>query len=147
MYLLDTNHCSAAIRGTLELPDYVTALETAQLSTCVIVQGELIDMAARSQIYAANLILIEQFLQGLLIYNIDQTTATIYGNLKAVVFDRYAPKDKSQRRNTKITQLGFSENDLWIAAITIQYEFTLVSADRDFLRIQSVQSFSLESWI
>jgi tRNA(fMet)-specific endonuclease VapC len=147
MYFLDTNHCSAAIRGNLQLPHYVTELETEQIATCVIVQGELIDMAARSQLHAANLILIEQFLQGLSIHNIDPTTATIYGNLKAVVFDRYAPKDKSQRRNTKITQLGFSENDLWIAALAIQYQFTLVSADRDFLRIQSVQSFALESWI
>jgi tRNA(fMet)-specific endonuclease VapC len=30
----------------------------------------------------------------------------LIGNLKAAVFDRYAPKDKSQRRKTKITQLA-----------------------------------------
>jgi tRNA(fMet)-specific endonuclease VapC len=147
MYLLDTNHCSTAIRGKLIIPDRVAELQTEQLATCVIVQGELIDMAARSQQRDANLILIEQFLQGLPIHAIDQTTATLYGNLKAAVFDRYAPKDKNQRRNTKTTQLGFGENDLWIAAIVIQHQFTLVSADRDFFRIQSVQSFALESWI
>ncbi len=72
-------------------------------------------MAARSQQRQANLALIQRFLLGLNIYSIDQTTAEIYGNLKAAVFDRYVPKDKAQRRKTKINQLGISENDLWIA--------------------------------
>jgi tRNA(fMet)-specific endonuclease VapC len=44
-------------------------------------------------------------------------TAEIYGTLKAAVFDRYAPKDRTQRRRTNITQLGIGENDLWIAPL------------------------------
>jgi tRNA(fMet)-specific endonuclease VapC len=48
-------------------------------------------MAARSQQRQANLALIQRFLVGLYIYPIDETTAEIYGNLKAAVFDRYAP--------------------------------------------------------
>ena len=46
-----------------------------------------------------------------------------------------------------MTQLGIGENDLWIAAVAIQHQLTLATADRDFQRIQSVQSFELESWI
>jgi tRNA(fMet)-specific endonuclease VapC len=147
MFLLDTNHCSYAILGNTQILDRLTNLGNISISTCTIVKGELIDMAARSQQRQANLDLIQRFLLGLNIYPIDQTTAEIYGNLKAAVFNRYAPKDKVQRRKTKITQLGIGENDLWIATVALQHQLTLLTTDRDFLRIQAVQSFSLESWI
>jgi tRNA(fMet)-specific endonuclease VapC len=68
-------------------------------------------------------------LLGLNICPIDQITAEIYGNLKAAVFDRYAPKDKAQRRRTSITQLGMGENDLWIAAVALQHQLTLLTTD------------------
>ena len=80
-------------------------------------------------------------------HSLTETTAEIYGNLKAAVFDRYAPKDKTQRRRTSITQLGIGENDLWIAAVALQHQLTLLTTDQDFLRIQAVQSFDLESWV
>ncbi len=147
MFLLDTNHCSSAILGNTQILDRLANLGNVSISTCTIVKGELIDMAARSQKRQSNLALIQSFLLGLYIYPIDQTTAEIYGNLKATVFDRYAPKDKAQRRKTKITQLGIGENDLWIAAVALQHKLTLLTTDRDFLRIQAVQSFDLESWV
>ena len=117
------------------------------IATCTIVKGELIDMAARSQQRQANLALVQRFLVGLYIYPIDETTAEIYGNLKAAVFDHYGPKDKNKRRRTNITQLGFGENDLWIASVAIQHQLTLLTKDQDFLRIQAVQPFNLDSWI
>jgi tRNA(fMet)-specific endonuclease VapC len=147
MFLLDTNHCSYAILGNAQILDRLANLGNVSISTCTIVKGELIDMAARSQQRQANLALVQRFLLGLNIYPIDQTTAEIYGNLKAAVFDRYAPKDKAQRRRTNITQLGFGENDLWIAAVVLQHQLTLLTTDRDFFRIQAVQSFNLETWV
>ena len=146
MFLLDTNHCSYALLGNTQILDRLANLGDESIATCTIVKGELIDMAARSQQRQANLALIQRFLLGLYIYPIDETTAEIYGNLKVAVLDRYAPKDKAQRRRTNMTQLGIGENDLWIAAVVIQHQLTLVTADRDFQRIQSVQSFELESW-
>ncbi len=145
--LLDTNHCSYAILGNIQVLDRLASLGDEPITTCTIVKGELIDMAARSQQRQANLALIQRFLAGLYLYPIDETTAEIYGNLKAAVFDRYASKDKAQRRKTSITQLGIGENDLWIAAITLQHQLTLVTADKDFQRIQAVQLFQLESWV
>jgi tRNA(fMet)-specific endonuclease VapC len=147
MYLLDTNHCSAAILGDVNLLRRLAEVENSLITTCVIVQGELIDMAERSQSRKNNLELINRFLQGLYIYNIDASTAIIYGQLKATLFNQFAPKDKSKRRKTKITDLGFDENDIWIAAIALQYNLTVVSRDSDFLRIQQMRPFVLESWV
>jgi tRNA(fMet)-specific endonuclease VapC len=147
MYLLDTNHCSAAILGDENLLRRITELENSLITPCVIVQGELVDMAERSQRREDNLALIYRFLQGIYIYNVDSSTATIYGQLKAALFDRFAPKDKNKRRKAKITDFGFDENDLWIAAISLQNNLTIVSRDSDFLRIQQVRDLKLESWI
>lgn len=48
MYLLDTNHCSAAILSDLNVLNRLASVGDTLVSTCVIVQGELIDMAERS---------------------------------------------------------------------------------------------------
>ncbi|AFY45238.1 type II toxin-antitoxin system VapC family toxin [Nostoc sp. PCC 7107] len=147
MYLLDTNHCSLAILGNTEILTHLAELESSFIATGVIVQGELIDMAERSQKRESNLILVKNFLQGIYIYNIDQETANIYGQIKSDLFKQFAPKEKNKRRKTKITDLGFGENDLWIAAIALQHNLTLVSADSDFKRIQEIKALSVESWL
>ncbi|MBC6432800.1 type II toxin-antitoxin system VapC family toxin [Nostoc sp. HG1] len=147
MYLLDTNHCSLAILGNINILNRLLEVENSLISTCVIVQGELIDMAVRSQRQQSNLALIINFLRGIYIYNIEKETANIYGQLKADLFNQFAPKEKSKRRKTKITDLGFGENDLWIAAIAIQHNLTIVSADSDFQRIKEVKTLSVESWL
>ena len=147
MYLLDTNHCSRAILGDPNILSHLAAVDNTLVTTCVIVQGELIDMAERSQRRENNVALVQRFLQGIYIYNIDGTTATLYGQLKAALFKQFAPKEKSQRPKTKMTHLGFDENDLWIAASALQHNLTVVSADSDFQRIQQVRALSLESWV
>jgi tRNA(fMet)-specific endonuclease VapC len=78
---------------------------------------------------------------------VDETTATLYGQLKASLFNQFAPKEKSKRRKTKMTHLGFDENDLWISAIALQQNLTVVSADSDFQRIRTVKALSVESWL
>ncbi|MDY6783939.1 MAG: type II toxin-antitoxin system VapC family toxin [Cyanobacteriota bacterium] len=147
MFLLDTNHCSYAILGNTQVINRLASLGNETIVTCTIVKGELIDMAARSQQRQANLALVQRFLAGLYIYPIDETTAEVYGNLKAAVFARYAPRDKAQRRRTNIAQLGIGENDLWIAAVALQHQLILATSDRDFQRIQAVRQFALESWL
>jgi tRNA(fMet)-specific endonuclease VapC len=147
MYLLDTNHCSGAILGDSDIINRLATLDNTLVATCVIVQGELIDMAERSRARENNLALVQRFLQGIYIYNVDETTATLYGQLKAALFNQFAPKEKGKRRKTKITDLGFDENDLWIAAIALQHNLTIVSADSDFQRIRTVKALSVESWL
>ncbi|MBD2250570.1 type II toxin-antitoxin system VapC family toxin [Nostoc parmelioides] len=147
MYLLDTNHCSLAIAGNTNVLSRLAEVENSIITTCAIVQGELIDMAERSQRKESNLALIQRFLTAIYIYNIDGFTATNYGRLKAALFNEFAPKEKNKRRKTKITDLGFDENDLWIAAVAIQHSLTVISADSDFQRIQQVTTLSVESWL
>lgn len=148
MYLLDTNHCSRAILGDVKVLNQLEKIENSLVATSVISQGELIDMAGRSQRSRKNLILVQNFLQGIKIYNVNITTANLYGQIKASIFKQFAPKEKSKRRKTKIINLGFDENDLWITAIALQHQLTIVSLDSDFSRIQQVvKTISVESWI
>ena len=148
MYLLDTNHCSRAILKDSQVLGRLKTIDNSLVATSVISQGELVDMAERSQRSQQNLILVQNFLKGIYIYNIDETTASLYGQTKASIFNKFAPKEKSKRRKTKIVNLGFDENDLWIAAVALQHQLTIVLADSDFLRIkQAISNISVESWI
>jgi tRNA(fMet)-specific endonuclease VapC len=71
---------------------------------------------------------------------------TNHGQLKAALINQFAPKEKRQRRRTKITDIGFDDNDLWIVAIAIQHNLILVSTDSDFQRIKTVRDLTIETW-
>jgi tRNA(fMet)-specific endonuclease VapC len=146
-YLLDTNHCSRIILRDSVLLNRLTQHQEDGLFTCAIVQGELIDMVARSQQKEANSLLVRQFLDNISVCPITPEIADVYGNLKARIFDHFAPKDKAQRRRFQLKDLGFGDNDLWIAATGIHHELNLVSRDSDFTRLQEVIPLPLESWI
>jgi len=89
---------------------------------------------------------------------ISKTTAPYYGDLKAKLFDRFAPKDATGRRrkHTRVAQLtdplsdlalGIDENDLWCAAVAVEYNLVLVSHD-GMQRIRDVANGQLqvEDW-
>ena len=38
------------------------------------------------------------------------------------------------------------DNDLWIAATSIQYELTLITRDKGFLRLQGIENFNAQVW-
>lgn len=147
MYLLDTNHCSAIILGEPNVIRRIGEVGSEDIATCVIVQGELTFMMEKSQRKETNLARLSEFLKDIRIYLLTEKTATIYGQIKAALFNEFAPKDKNKQRKTKVTDLGFDENDIWITAIALQNNLTVVSRDSDFLRIQQVRSFSLLSWL
>lgn len=58
--------------------------------------------------------------------------------------------EQKQRNLTNVKNflqyLRIYDNDLWIAAIALQHNLILVSADSDFQRIQTVRPLSVENW-
>lgn len=147
MYLLDTNHCSRIISGDRTLIQQLQTHEGDGIATSAIVRGELRFMVQKSQRQAENLQAVDAFLQSITLYPISGAVADVYGRLKGDIVNQLGPKNKTQRRKITVQGLGFSDNDLWIAATVLHYDLTLVSVDRDFQRLQLVQSFSVESWL
>jgi tRNA(fMet)-specific endonuclease VapC len=147
VYLLDTNHCTFILEGESTVIERFREKANVQVTTSVIVAGELQFMAQNSQQRTANLVRVRRFLQTIDIYPIDLAIAQIYGEFKAELLRQFGPKEKSRRRTTKLGEIGISENDLWIAATAVRHSLTVVSSDRDFERMRQVQEFNLESWV
>jgi tRNA(fMet)-specific endonuclease VapC len=126
--------------------DQIELVGVESVGISVITEGELIYMAENSEKSVDNLATIEDLIDDLDVYPIDSVTSRIYGKLKAAIFDCFGPKDRSKRRRTRLESLGIGENDLWIAATAIQHDFTVVSGDHDFLRIQEAFPLKLENW-
>ncbi len=147
MYLLDTNHCSYIIQGQSEVLSRLAQLGDSSISTCVIARGELIFMAQRSERTSENLVRVQAFLSGMVVYPLDDGTADIYGDLKASILEQFGPKERREKRRTKIEALGVSDNDLWIAAVALQHSLTIVSSDSDFKRISEARELQLETWM
>lgn len=147
MYLLDTNHCSRIIFGDAIITEKVKKIEQNLIAINVIVAGELIFMAQKSEYKNNNLAKVTAFLDDINIYSFNEETIYIYGDLKARLFNKFGPKEKAKKRKFTIQNLGISDNDLWIASTVIQENLILVSVDEDFLRIKQVHDFSLENWL
>ena len=147
MYLLDTNHCSRLLEGNPEIIDKLSSLDDAPVMTCTIVRGELMFMAHKSERKDENLRKIEGFLRDIEILPVDEKAADFYGKMKAAIIDHYGPKERKERRKATIDKFGFSENDLWIAAVAISKDLTVVSGDSDFCRLNVVEKIRVESWI
>ena len=87
--------------------------------------------------------------------DLHHSTATRYGELRARLFDRYAPKGKRRAglRPEQLVdpisslELGIQENDLWIAAQAIDGNFVLVTHDRmKNVRAVCGADLSVEDW-
>ena len=148
MYLLDTSYCFQIIGGNSSVIQKIGNLGNVPVATCVIVRGELVFGAYKSERSRANLHLVKQFFddEDIEVYGIDKDTADIYGELKAAILTHFGPKEKAKRRRAKTETLGFNENDLWIAAVAKRHGLTIVSADGDFQRLKEVDDLKVEKW-
>jgi PIN domain. len=91
-----------------------------------------------------------------LVMDVNQHTADPYSDIRAALFKEFAPRDLKGRMKklrpeslidkTTSEQLQIQENDLWMAAIAVQYKMTFVSEDK-MKRIKKVwPTLNLITW-
>jgi tRNA(fMet)-specific endonuclease VapC len=147
LFLLNTNHCSRILEGEQPVLERFVEHRSDGAATCVIVQGELFYMAHFSQRTERNVKRVSDFLGAIQIHSIDEPTCDLYGRIKTAAMHKWGPKERAKRRNFDLGSLGFSDNDLWIAAIALRHGLIVVSGDKDFARIAEVSDLRHESWL
>jgi tRNA(fMet)-specific endonuclease VapC len=146
VYLLDTNHYSRMLLGGSEVVEQLQAVRDEVMETCAIVRGELLFMAERSERRQHNRERVLRLLEEIDVHPVTPATAEVYGELKARLMARFGPRERAKARRTSIQQLGFGDNDLWIAAVTLERRLILVTADRGFRRMAEVSPLRVETW-
>ncbi len=125
-YLLDTNVVIALFS---EDENVIAKIQEArEVYHPSIVIGELYYGAFNSTRKAGNLLKIDDYKNEIAVVKCDDHTARFYGEIKAQLKKDGKP---------------IPENDIWIAAMSIQYDLTLVSRDKHFENIEGLQ---LERW-
>ena len=89
----------------------------------VVVEGELLYGAYKSGNQEKHIAQIRFFLLNCKILPSDSTTANLYGNIKATLIKKGKP---------------IPENDIWIAALALQYDLPLFTTDNHFAEIGDI---------
>jgi tRNA(fMet)-specific endonuclease VapC len=117
-FIIDANVVIDYLRGKNNLLSQL--MENGVVSISVIVIGELLFGAENSMQIKKHLSQIEELLSKGTIIGVDYETALIYGKTRADL----------RKKGTPIP-----ENDIWIAAIAIQHNLTLITNDKHFANI------------
>jgi tRNA(fMet)-specific endonuclease VapC len=146
-YLLDTNHCFLLISRDARMLSALDERPLERLMTSVIVAGELRYGALISERRIENALAVEDFLGRIDQVAISPAISQIYADLKAEILVKLGPKDRSRRRAFDLAKLGFTDNDLWIAASAVERNAVVVSEDSDFQRMAALASLDVENWL
>lgn len=121
-YNLDTNIVIALFAGEKSILAKLAQVREVFISSTVL--GELYYGALKSARIKENLKKIDGFVIDCTILTCDAETAGEYGKIKA-----------------ELTQKGkmIPENDIWIAAVTRQYDLTIVTKDEHFGFIENLK--------
>lgn len=120
-YLLDTNAIIALQRGNETLKKLL--LSATDVFVPAIAVGELYFGAYRSQKVEANRQNVASFVKDRVVLQVNANTADVYGQIK-------------QRLRAKGRPIP--ENDIWIAALAIQYNLILLSVDAHFDEVETL---------
>ncbi|MCB0197177.1 MAG: type II toxin-antitoxin system VapC family toxin [Anaerolineae bacterium] len=124
--LLDTNIVIAFFAQEQDISDRMEAAEAFFIPSIVL--GELYFGARKSGKPAQNLKLIDELAAKTKILDCNAETAQQYGQLKATLRRKGRP---------------IPENDIWIAAIAVQHNLTLITRDAHF---NQVDDLSITTW-
>lgn len=117
-FLLDTNIVIASLIGEKEVINKIGASTKIFIPSVVV--GELYFGAFKSLKRVENTATIKNLISKSVILACDENTAFYYGEIKNVLKSKGSP---------------IPENDIWIAAIALQYNIKLVSRDQHFSNI------------
>lgn len=125
-YCLDTNIVIALFAGNESILTNLVQLNQVFVSSTVL--GELYYGALKSSRIYENLKRVNDFAIGCTILTCDSETAGEYGRIKL-----------------ELTKKGkmIPENDIWIAAVTRQYDLTIVTKDEHF---STVENLKIVNW-
>lgn len=121
-YLLDTNIIIALFAGDPFVKKHI--VKAGEIFIPAIVIGELFFGAFKSGRPKANTARIENFAASNTVVACDIGTSRKYGYIKNLLHKKGHP---------------IPENDLWIAALAMEYELTLVSRDEHFKKINELK--------
>ncbi|MDJ0678259.1 MAG: type II toxin-antitoxin system VapC family toxin [Xenococcaceae cyanobacterium MO_167.B52] len=121
-YLLDTNIIIALFADEANIKTHLAKTEEVFIPSIAV--GELYYGANKSQRVTENLAKIENFVLNNVILSCDAQTSRYYGEVK---------------NSLRIKGRPLPENDIWIAAITIQYDLILVTRDAHFNEVKSLK--------
>ena len=125
-FLLDTSVAIALLRNE---PTVRSAVGTAeQIILPSIAVGELFYGALISAKSEANRLLVENFVVGAVVLDCDRQTARYFAFIKMQLRAKGRP---------------IPENDIWIAAVALQHQLTLVTRDAHF---KEVEPLSIVKW-
>ena len=131
MKILDTDHCVALLRGTLDLRQIVSPDE--ELAVTSVSVAELLYGAHRSGRAADNLASVDALLSVLTILDFDELAARRYGHLRASL-------EKSGQR--------LSDLDLQIGSIALAWEADLVTHNQGhFVRLVALANLKMVDWL
>ncbi len=120
-YLLDTNVIIALFADESSVKDRLANAEEVFVPSVVI--GELCFGALKSDRAKENLSRVDEFAANNVVLGCDIDTARCYGAIKNALRLKGHP---------------LPENDVWIAAIALQHDLTLVTRDMHFKEIQDL---------
>ena len=124
--LLDTNIVIALFAQDSAVVEHLDEVEEVFIPSIVL--GELYFGARKSRRVKENLAHIDEFAVSNVVLGCDTETARYYGEIKNALREKGRP---------------IPENDVWIAAIALQYDLTLISRDAHFGEIDHLK---VESW-
>ena len=122
-YLLDTNIVIALFANEVEVKDSLVSASEIFISSITV--GELCYGAKKSARSTENLERIKDFVANITVLGCDLETAYCYGEVK---------------NKLRLKGRPLPENDIWIAAISLQYNLTLVTRDAHFQLLESEQT-------
>ena len=125
-FLLDTNIVSAWLQGDTAIADNIDKATAVYIP--IIVIGELYYGASFSAQVQKNTENVKKITSRYQILSIDEETTVMYGKIKASLRKKGKP---------------IPENDIWIAAIAMQFNLSLVTRDKHFTEIKGML---LEAW-